>query len=142
MKYNKISFYLYHFIILAFYLAGFVYLSRQAFMPYHGEAIGLTWEQVNPAMQILILAGIHGIGGLLVAIATVLATLLYFPFKQQQFWAKITIALIAFMTIATLIGIVLSVKFHTPAHPPLIPLLILMGLLFLAITFSFIGHKK
>ncbi len=133
---NKISFYLYKFIITAFYFLGFIYISRSEFMPYHSVALGLSWQQLDPALQVLILAGIRGVGGIMVSIATALMFILHFPFKAQQLWAKIALPLVCLLTILTLTSIALSVKFQTPAMPPLIPLMVLFGLLCLAVIFT------
>ena len=139
---KKTSFYLYQLIILCFYIAGFVYLTRQSFMPYHSEILGLPWPQLDASLQVLILAGIHGFGGFLVCIASALMFLLYIPFKTQQFWAKIAVALITFLTLAVLIGVVVSVKIQTAAHPPFIPLLVLLFFWAVATVLSFTQSVK
>ena len=108
---SKISFYLYQLIIIAFFLLGFIYISRSEFMPYHSIALGLSWHQLDPALQVLILAGIRGVGGIMVSIATALMFILHIPFKAQQLWAKIVIPFVCLLTILTLASVSLSVKF-------------------------------
>ncbi len=52
---TKIAFGCYFTAIFAQAAAGVVYLSRDAFMPYHAVAVGMSWQEVPASLQLLIL---------------------------------------------------------------------------------------
>lgn len=41
---------------------GLVYMFRAEFMPYHAVAVGMSWAEVPPQFQVLILALMKGVG--------------------------------------------------------------------------------
>ncbi|QHW08395.1 hypothetical protein [Pseudomonas putida] len=62
--------------LLSYYLAlaiitgiSVLYLTRSQFMPYHAEAVGRSWHEVDPAMQNLLLTIIRLLGWAWLAIA-------------------------------------------------------------------------
>ena len=48
---------------LSLFLIGCVYLSLNEFMPYHAEALQVSWADLNPNYRGLILGLIKGLGG-------------------------------------------------------------------------------
>ena len=52
--------YLLTFFIVSLFAAA--YLKRSDFMPYHGQAVGLPWKEVEPRMQLLLIALIRVVG--------------------------------------------------------------------------------
>jgi len=47
---------------------GLINLGRSEFMPYHADAVGRPWAQVEPASQILIIALMRSFGGTALAL--------------------------------------------------------------------------
>jgi len=42
---------------------GAIYLVRSQFMPYHQEAVGVAWEQLDQRLQALLLGLLRTVGG-------------------------------------------------------------------------------
>ena len=53
---RKIAFSIYSVIGLVDLVLGFIYLTSDEFRAYHSQAIGASWEEVDPGTQTLILA--------------------------------------------------------------------------------------
>jgi hypothetical protein len=70
---------------------GAVYLARSQFMPYHEEAIGLAWQQLDQRLQTLLLALMRTTGGGLLAGGISVASLLLIPFRAGEPWTQYTI---------------------------------------------------
>src|SRR5262245_686366 len=83
--------YVVHGIILI--LFGVRYLSSKEFQPYHAAAIGRDWNSLDPALQVLLLTFIRGIGAALLAIAISTIALLIFPFREGAPWATYVLPL-------------------------------------------------
>lgn len=97
---------------------GAVYLFSTSFMPYHAEALGKSWAQLEPAAQTLLLAlmQVAGAGWAVVGVLTVVIVAI--PFRRNAFWARLAApaALLAFY-VPTLLA-TLDVLRATPAAPP------------------------
>jgi len=137
----KISFYLYSFVLFCFFVVSFVYMGRNEFMSYHSVAVNMKWNEVPANFQILILAGIHAMGMLLFALSTAIATILYFPFKQNEIWAKYAVGVLTLLLTFSLLSVVLYVRNNTNAHPPLYPLIIILFIVVISFFISFITRK-
>lgn len=103
---------------IASFVLGTIYLLKPTFMPYHAEALGKSWAEVDGASQVLISALMTVAGGGWVSVGVFIVVLLLFPFRNDQHWAIITLpALILLFYIPNLLA-TLSVLQHTPATPP------------------------
>ena len=76
----KISFFCYLLGFLFLITLALIYLFRSEFMPYHAVAVGQSWDDVDPAFQILILALMKVAGGGWFATAVATIILLFIPF--------------------------------------------------------------
>lgn len=97
---------------------GFTYLLRDTFMPYHGAALGLPWEALDPAMQTLLLAlmAVAGAGWIALGLASLL--LIAIPMGRGERWARLAIpALFLAFYVPTLLATVAVLR-DTPATPP------------------------
>ena len=61
---------------------GLRYVRSKEFLPYHAMALGRDWNSLDPALQVLLLAFIRGIGATLIAIAISTLSLLIFLFPE------------------------------------------------------------
>ena len=71
--------YLLAFFIVSLFAAA--YLKRSDFMPYHGQAVGVPWAEIEPRMQVLLMALIRVVGAGWIALAgagVMLACLIFF----------------------------------------------------------------
>ena len=70
---------------------GSIYLFRGQFMPYHADALGLTWSQVGSELQVLLVALMQVAGAGWLALALALLLLLVWPFRSGHRWARLGI---------------------------------------------------
>jgi hypothetical protein len=68
-------------LILAIF--AIVYLFRSEFMPYHSVAVGMSWSEVDPAFQVVILALMRATGGACLAVVKVAAPVGLYPHRSQ-----------------------------------------------------------
>lgn len=100
-------------------LAGFAIasLTRDEFMPYHREALGKPWGEVDARVQALLIGLMRGAGGLALATAVALVMILAVPFRDGQPWATFALAAIAFAASAFSLSAMHYVKRLTSARP-------------------------
>lgn len=75
---------------------GVVYFTASEVMPYHKEALGAAWSQLEPGVRTLLLTFLNGYGSAHLAVGIALTALLLFPLRQGQVWARWTILAIGF----------------------------------------------
>ena len=97
---------------------GIVYMTRSEFMPYHSKAIGKDWSDVDPNLQLLLLALMRVAGSGLLTGGILTFILLLIPFRAQETWAIFTLPLLGVITVLTTLYVTNKVKRNTPASPP------------------------
>lgn len=127
-----ISFISYGCVALVSILFGLIYLTKNQFMPYHAEALGLSWSELEEKMQVLLLALMRAAGGGFLATGLAISILLMIPFRAGATWSIYTIPAISLCTSIGTLYATLLVKTKTPGTPPL-------GLSFLALALTMIG---
>ena len=98
---------------------GVVYLFRQEFMPYHSVAVGLTWADVPPSLQILMLALMKAVGGTTIAVAVAVYIVLLVPFREGARWALWAVPTLGLVESAAAFYPMSYVALNTTASPPL-----------------------
>src|SRR5512134_3717360 len=93
---------------------GGVYLLRPQFMPYHAAAVGLAWEEVPPAFQVLILALMKSLGGAMLATALALVAMLWVPFRKGERWVRYAIPVVSLLYSIPALYVTLFVRASTP----------------------------
>jgi hypothetical protein len=126
--------------IVAIVLLGFgaVYLTRNQFLPYHGQAIGLSWSQVDPNLQILILALMRVAGTGFVVAGLAMLVLLLIPWRAGETWSLYAIPAISFCACFGSIYATFLVKTKTPGTPPLRLSILGLVLTMMGLIFSII----
>jgi hypothetical protein len=114
----KAAFWSYLIALLLLAIFGLIYLFRPQFMPYHADAVGMSWDEVPHAFQILIIALMKSLGGALLAIVVTLGGILFVPFRKNELWAKYLLPVGAFVYTISALYVTLSVRATTPAEPP------------------------
>jgi hypothetical protein len=97
---------------------GSTYLLRGSFMPYHADALGQSWAEVDPALQTLLgaLMDVAGAGWIGIGVATLV--LVAVPMRRGERWGRLLIpALFLIFYVPTLLA-TLAVLNETPATPP------------------------
>lgn len=107
---------------------GIVYLSRSQIMPYHLEALQTTWEAIEPAYRVLFLAFMKGVGAGYLAAGVALCIAVFGPLRRGQRWPLWAAPLVEIISMVPLAGIILYVGANTPAEPPLVFPVVVLGL--------------
>jgi hypothetical protein len=90
---HKIGFGIYFFVDVMAILEGLRYFLSPKMMPYHAQAIGKNWAELDRGIQIIILAlmGVCGAGA--ITIGLIVLILLFIPFRRGERWVNWTIFL-------------------------------------------------
>ena len=129
---SLISFISYSFVAFILLLFGSIYLARNQFMPYHAEALSLSWSELDEKMQVLIIALMRAAGGGFLATGLAIFVLLIIPFKAGDTWAIYTIPALCLCLSGGTLYATLLVKTKTPGRPPVF-------LSFLALALTVVG---
>lgn len=122
--------YLFAVLLLVF---GFIYLTRNSFMPYHGDAVLLSWNEVDQNIQHLILALMRAVsGGFIVSGIAIVFLQIKFTTDRSS-WIPLLILIIGLLIESTTIYATQLVKINTPGDPP-------TYLAYLAIAILIIGY--
>jgi hypothetical protein len=118
---------------------GLVYAIRDSYLPYHAAATTYAWHELEPGVQTLFLAMLNGSGSLMLLTALTLILLLIIPFRQNQRWCFWAIPLIGISAMLITIRAAVLVDLNTPANPPWLGLLIVIGFFTSGL---FLSYKK
>lgn len=139
---QRAAFYCYLLGCLPLLAFGLVYLFRAEFMPYHAIAVEQSWNEVEPAFQVLVLALMRVAGGGWVATATAIALLLFIPYRQGQGWTRWAIPAVGLPASLASLYATVSVTLNTPASPPWQAAALGVGLLAIGFLLSVVVSKK
>jgi hypothetical protein len=122
---------LYGLSALVGYVFSALYLFRNEFMPYHAVALNATWEEVQSAYQVLILALMKVSGGGWLGVSVTITFLIREYARTERVW-PLTASLVTGLSILipTLYA-VFWVKNNSAANPPWIAAL---GVILLLLT--------
>ncbi|MFQ3190820.1 MAG: hypothetical protein ACI936_001955 [Paraglaciecola sp.] len=120
-------------------VGGLVYAIRDSYLPYHAAATTYAWHELEPGVQTLFLAMLNGSGSLMLLTALTLILLLIIPFRQNQRWCFWAIPLIGISAMLITIRAAVLVDLNTPANPPWLGLLIVIGFFTSGL---FLSYKK
>ena len=119
-------------------LSGMVFLTRSTFMPFHQDALGKTWEQVDPNVQALLLGLMRSAGGGLMTSGIGVAILLFIPFRAEAIWAIYSIPVIGLLMALPVLYSNLFIRSRTHANMPVTGVSIGVGLLVFGFIMSVI----
>lgn len=122
---------------LGLMLQGLLYVTTPTFMPYHSEALGVTWEELPPHYQGFLLGVIKGMGAGSVAVTTALLIMLGIPFRRGQSWAHWAVPLVGVTFTVLTAYAALTIAWRTSASTPWLPTL---GLVLLYMTGALICY--
>jgi hypothetical protein len=108
---------------------GVRYMRREAFLPYHAEVAGKSWEEIDPGIQAVILGMLKIIGG---GFATLGVTLLWLclALRGGAHWAPWAILTISAVALVPMLYVAVKLRaFRPDAHTPVRPVLAMMLLI-------------
>lgn len=79
---------------------GLVYATASEVMPYHREALGVSWAELEPGARALLVTLVNGYGSAHLAAGISLGALLLFPLRQGHAWARWAILAVGFPVLA------------------------------------------
>ena len=97
---------------------GAVYLFSPEFMPYHSDALGRAWQDLQDSEQVLFgaLLDVAGAGWIALGVAVIVLAIL--PLRRGELWARLLVPfLLVLFYVPTLLA-TLSVLGQTPGSPP------------------------
>lgn len=128
--------------IIAGLIFAALYLFRPEFMPYHEVALGREWTEIDPPIQVLILALMRVSGGAFLTTSIALLFLMLVPLRNGKSWPYLAIPLIGLAALIPSMVATFSVKFNTPANPPYLITAVLSGLLLIVFVLALIYRKR
>jgi hypothetical protein len=108
---------------------GVRYMRREAFLPYHAEVAGKSWEEIDPGIQVVILGMLKIIGG---GFATLGVTLLWLclALRGGAHWAPWAILTISAVALVPMLYVAVKLRaFRPDAQTPVRPVLAMMMLI-------------
>ena len=115
---------------------GVVYLVRPRFMPYHQEALGVPWQQVEPRLKALLLGLMRTAGGGLLASAVAIAIMVFIPLRAGQAWARYSIPIVGLATAVPALHATILVRNQTRARTPVLAAASGVGMIVLGFILS------
>jgi len=127
-------------------LLGFVfasmYLFRHEFMPYHAVAVGKSWDQVDPAMRVLILALMRVSGGGWLATSVSITLMLIGRLRFKKIYFGFTLVMTGLAALIPTLIATLYVRFNSPADPPTIAAILGIIVLVAALILDAVSNAK
>jgi len=120
----------------------YLYLSRSEFMPYHAVAVGRNWQDVDPGMQVLIIALMRVSGGGWLATSLGIALMIWARNKYKQLFFSAALVLIGLGCVIPTLIATLYVRNNSPANPPWIAATLAILILVIAFIFDWIAGSK
>lgn len=99
-------------------LQGLLYLTTSTFMPYHADALAVTWDQLPPHHRGFVLGVIRGMGAGSVAVAVALIIFLSIPLRRGDRWAYWAVPLVGVVFTSLTAYAAYTIDRLTPASTP------------------------
>jgi len=87
-------------------------------MPYHRQALGQNWDQIDKGQQALIIGSMRVISGGLLGANLGIMVMLLIPFRSGEMWSYYAIPAIGLITSLPILYGLLIVRLRTRARPP------------------------
>ena len=123
---------------LGWMLVGITYLVHSTFMPYHQEALGKPWQQLDQNLRVLLIGLMRSVGGGLLATGVSVALLILIPFRAGESWAIYSIPAILLLSAIPALYANTLIRSQTHAHTPFFGTSIVIGLSVIGFILSII----
>lgn len=97
---------------------GGIYLFRDSFMPYHAAALSRSWDELDPATQVLFKALMEISAGGWLALGALVLLLVAVPIRRGERWARLAAPAALLLFYVPNLLATLTVLRETPASPP------------------------
>lgn len=134
---EKIAFVLYMINGLICIIFGFRYLFCDTIMPYHQQAIGMKWTELEPGLQVLLNGLIKMTASCFFILGITTFVLLIIPFRRGERWAGWFIPALAFFWLGFGLYVPINIALKTQASTPWPASIV--GLVFTVIAFLLSG---
>lgn len=115
---EKIAFVLYMINGLFCIIFGFRYLFCDTIMPYHQQAIGMKWTELEPGLQVLLNGLIKIAASCFFILGITTIVLLIIPFRKGERWAKWFIPALMFLWLGFGLYVPINIALKTQASTP------------------------
>jgi hypothetical protein len=112
-------------------LQGLLYLTTPTFMPYHADALAVTWEELPAHHQGFLLGVIKAMGAGSVGVSFALLLILFSPFRSGSAWAGRAVPAIGIVFTVLVAYAAYTIDVLTPAETPWRQTCALTGLYFI-----------
>ncbi len=133
---RKISFTGFLLVALGSLAYGIVYSFADKIMPYHLEAMGTTWENLSPGMQVMSINFMKSASAGFITTGVAIFFLLLIPFRKGEKWASWALLSVSFTEVFLIGYRTYFVKTLTPANPPLTSSIVLSGIIIVSFFLS------
>ena len=138
---NKIAFVLYMINSSLSLVFGFKYLLCDTIMPYHHQAIGISWEELGLGQQLLLNGLIKVAASAFFVGSFSTFILLLIPFRKGERWAILSVPALQIFFLSFLLYVTLNIALHTKASTPWPFSVVGLSLSIIAFLFSGISTK-
>ncbi len=116
MQLSRFSYYCFVLTSACILIGGISYLACPTVMPYHKQAMGLEWSQLNNGLRILLISSVKGLAA--GAINTAIACFVLLFFLTDHPYAKYFLLVLSIVWLLPLTIIALWISSETGAHTP------------------------
>ncbi|NEK24843.1 hypothetical protein GV827_20950 [Sulfitobacter sp. JBTF-M27] len=97
---------------------GAIYLFTPEFMPYHSDAVGRAWQDLQDSEQVLFgaLLDVAGAGWISLGVAVIVLAIV--PVRRGELWARFLVPVLLVVFYMPTLLATLSVLAQTPGSPP------------------------
>jgi len=120
----------------------FMYLFRGEFMPYHSVAVGRSWAEVDPAMQVLVLALMRVSGGGWLALSFALIFFSILTYRRNNIKLDLAGLIIGWSILIPTLYATLYIRSHSPADPPWIAAALAIAVLGIGFILAIFKDKR
>jgi hypothetical protein len=120
---------------------GIIYLFADKVMPYHAIAMGYSWDELAPGIQIMSLNFMKAAGTGFLTTSIALLFLLFFPFRKAETWSYWAIFIVATNQVVLILIRVVEILTKTQGRPPLLPQIIMAIIILICFALSLLSKK-
>lgn len=140
-KRDKIAFTIYLVVILLGFAFGISYLACSTIMPYHHQAIGLKWEDLEPGLQVMLQNFVNFAGAGFITGSMSCLIMLLIPFRRGEPWDRWAIPLVLMVFNALCLYVSATVAAKNDASPPWQLSIAMLVIIFFGFLIS-LGYEK
>lgn len=99
-------------------LQGLLYVTTPRFMPYHGDALGVSWEELPTNYRGFLLGVVKGMGAGSIGVTLALLIMLLIPFRRGDAWVRWAVPAVGVAFTSLTAYAAFTIAMSTPASTP------------------------